>query len=216
MSWKQSFFIFLKNTNSAESTQDLEEHAEISQEHTQMYENAVSMIAHLKGELIETLSHYTPSNQSQHSKSSSVTALKRAKAEAVHAEIIFAEKEADIRKARAAIAEQEKLQSASAIRKTAELEADLDLISKKKAAAIAEAEANALADEGVSPLLKELGSVKAEDFTSKYVIQQADFIENMKADTKPPIHTSDQVVHGNSVHIPYTVWNAGSSIGCQA
>ena len=117
------------------------------------------------------------------SKLSEMVAIKRAKAEAARAKLEFAEEEANLKKQQAQLAEQEKLAKATAIRKKAELEADLQLLNQKSEAAAAEAEANVLealgdGDSSNSSLFgtaQNVQSIDPLDRTRQYVKQQSEF-----------------------------------------
>ena len=63
------------------------------------------------------------------SRASSVVLMKSANADATHAQVVFSEKEAANLKQKAFLAEQEKMQAASTLRKTVALETDLRVLS---------------------------------------------------------------------------------------
>ena len=172
---------FFQNTNSKESIQDIEVHVQTMQEHAALYERALSRIALLKQDLIDTMSHHSSSSKA--TEASSVIARKRAKANAARAEVLFAEKEAAIWKQQAVLAEQEKLQIAYASRKSAELEADLGVIFKQRKAAAAEAEANAMesASVGRGSLIEDLKTlhyVNPAERTEAYIHQHAGYLHD--------------------------------------
>ena len=180
---------FFKCTNSPESISDLEKHVQTMQHHEQDYGRALSNIATLKREVIETMSHFSGSSlKSRHSsRGTSVIALKCAKADAARAQVAFTEKEALILKQKAFLAEQERMQAASTSRKTAELEADLRVLSKHREAAAAEAEANALkfANEDRGFPLDEFGKdqhVDSAERTRAYVVEQSQYVHNEKVE----------------------------------
>ncbi|MES9904985.1 MAG: hypothetical protein ABW168_20200, partial [Sedimenticola sp.] len=85
------------------------------------------------------------SSSSKHSITShSVLAGKHAKAEAARAQLVFIEKEAEIRRQQAELQERVKVAAAAGIRQQADLETELKLIQERKMLAAVTAEAEAL------------------------------------------------------------------------
>lgn len=105
--------------------------------------------------------------------SSSMMAIKYAEAQAMLAKAEFAEKELILKKEQALIEEEEKIAKASNARKIREIEADLELLSQRKAAAAAEAELKVFEslslDEDTQPRVT-VPIVDAEQKVAKFVI----------------------------------------------
>ena len=212
---------FFKCTNSPESISDLEKHVQTMQHHEQDYGRALSNIATLKCEVIETMSHFSGSSlKSRHSsRGTSVIALKCAKADAARAQVAFTEKEALILKQKAFLAEQERMQATSTSRKTAELEADLRVLSKHREAAAAEAEANALkfANEDRGFPLDEFGKdqhVDSAERTRAYVVEQSQYVHNEKVEPiatgKAGLYAQDNLMNKIKTRsLPRVLWEIG-------
>ncbi|CAG2189342.1 unnamed protein product [Mytilus edulis] len=102
----------------------------------------------------------------------SVLARARAKAEAAKVKVHFAEKETLLLKEKALIEEKRSIESAKVERKKADIEADLDLLSRQKEAAAVEAEANALqneCDENMSQVLPDQPPLDSKSKTAAYI-----------------------------------------------
>ena len=112
-----------------------------------------------------------------------MVAIKRAKAVAAHAKLEFEEQSSTIKKKQAQLDEQENLAKATVVRKRAELEADLQFLTRKSEAAAAEAHAlkalefeeGNLSDSSLFGKAEGLNSVDAMARTQQYVKQQTKY-----------------------------------------
>ncbi|CAG2253189.1 unnamed protein product [Mytilus edulis] len=101
-----------------------------------------------------------------------ILARARAKAEAAKVKVHFAEKETLLLKEKALIEENKLIEAAKVERKKADIEADLDLLSRQKEAAAVEAEANALqneCDENMSQVLPDQPPLDSKSKTAAYI-----------------------------------------------
>lgn len=142
-----NYLVYLKQVNTEDSRHVYDSYTFVLRDNKIVCENALKETPLPEKSEPKVRSHKSSVASvasSKASKLSSVLVKSRAKAEAARAKVLFAAKEAEIRKMQALLDEQKVLSNAKTARITAELEADLTLISHEKEAAAAEAEADAL------------------------------------------------------------------------
>ncbi|CAG2221990.1 unnamed protein product [Mytilus edulis] len=178
----KEYLDFLSRTNTAEGMDEVHKLSGEMQDFTQFVETESKRMNTFINELraierenslASRSSRRSHSSRKTHSSSSSsVLARARAKAEAAKVKVHFAEKETLLLKEKALIEEKRSIESAKVERKKADIEADLDLLSRQKEAAAVEAEANALqneCDENMSQVLPDQPPLDSKSKTAAYI-----------------------------------------------
>lgn len=194
------FAAFLTRTRTEDSIQELQKHSAFMQKCKELVNSVIDKISEVRGVALENASRRSKISQSKltHiSSSSSQLARSKAKAEAAKARLDYVQQETSLLKQQAAIAEQEEISRAAAMRKQKELEAELKLLNTKQEVAATKAEAEALENEEADgkPTMQNIEKLNAPidpiERTTQYINEQLAI--NQKDKEKPQVDFNSNV-----------------------
>ncbi|CAC5399848.1 unnamed protein product [Mytilus coruscus] len=213
----KEYLDFLSRTNTAEGMDEVHKLSGEMQDFTHFVETESRQMNTFINELrtierenslASRSSRRSHSSRKTHSSSfSSVLARARAKAEAAKIKVQFAEKETLLLKEKAFLEEKKSIEAAKVERKKADIEADLDLLSRQKEAAAVEAEAEALKNEcdDMSQVLPDQPPLDSKSKTAAYInhVQQQISSIHIDKDNTHSTHINQENTHVSGTLDPH-------------